>query len=170
VIIMPLTNEIRIEPYRPQHFAAVVAFVEALQDYERADVPELKPGTEIGQSYADLLMRTVAQRNGVMLMATAAEQTVGFVCVWIDEEDDMLLRNEQRQHALVSDIFVSEAWRRRGVARTLLRAAESEMRKRGCRRIRIRSKAANVAALGCYEAAGFRPYEVTFWKPIPATD
>src|SRR6266550_423633 len=110
------------------------------------------------------------QRNGVMLMATAAEQTVGFVCVWIDEEDDMLLRNEQRQHALVSDIFVSEAWRRRGVARTLLRAAESEMRKRGCRRIRIRSKAANVAALGCYEAAGYRPYEVTFWKPIPASD
>ena len=85
---MPLTSEIRIEPYRPQHFAAVVAFVAALQDYERADVPELKPGTEIGQSYTDLLMRTVAQRNGVMLMAMAAEQTVGFVCVWIDEEDD----------------------------------------------------------------------------------
>ena len=127
---MPLTNEIRIEPYRPQHFAAVVAFVEALQDYERADVPELKPGTEIGQSYADLLMRTVAQRNGVMLMATAAEQTVGFVCVWIDEEDDMLLRNEQRQHALVSDIFVSEAWRRRGVARCLCRAVSRQSRRR----------------------------------------
>jgi len=63
VIIMPLANEIRIEPYRPQHFAAVVAFVEALQDYERADIPELKPGTEIGQSYTDLLLRTVAAQR-----------------------------------------------------------------------------------------------------------
>jgi ribosomal protein S18 acetylase RimI-like enzyme len=40
------------------------------------------------------------------------------------------------------------------------------MRERGCRRIRVCSKAANVEALKCYEAAGYQPYEVIFSKAL----
>ena len=42
------------------------------------------------------------------------------------------------------------------------------MRERGCRRIRVCSKATNVDALKCYEGAGYRPYEVIFSKTIDA--
>jgi GNAT superfamily N-acetyltransferase len=161
-----MDQEIRIEPFRPQDAATVVAFVAALQDYEREFVAELKPGADIGQSYADLLLLTAAERGGVTLMARAGMQTIGFVCAFIDEDHDMLLREDARQHALISDIFVIAGWRRRGVARALLQAAEDAMRERGCRRIRIRSKAANHAAVIFYEHAGYRPYEIVFSKPI----
>jgi ribosomal protein S18 acetylase RimI-like enzyme len=73
---------------------------------------------------------------------------------------------DARRHAYVSDIFVGEAWRRRGVGRTLLTAIEAEMRRRGCRRIRICSKAANLAAVSCHQSAGYRPYEIIYAKAI----
>ena len=161
-----MDQEIRIEPFRPQDAAAIVAFVAELQDHEREFVADLKPGADIGQSYADLLLRTAAQRGGVTLMAKAGMQTIGFVCAWVDEEHDVLVREDARQHALISNIFVSASWRRRGVAHALLRAAEDAMRERGCRRIRICSKAANHAAATCYQHAGYRPYEIVFSKRI----
>ena len=40
------------------------------------------------------------------------------------------------------------------------------MLKRGCRRVRVRSKAANLAVSRCYQAAGYRPYEIAFDKVI----
>jgi ribosomal protein S18 acetylase RimI-like enzyme len=167
VITRPATQQaVRIEPFQQQDTAALVIFVEAIQDYERLSVPELKPGSEIGSSYTDLLMRTVAERSGLILLAKAGEQTIGFACAWIDEDDDPLLRDNARHHAYVSDIFVTDNWRRKGVARALLQAIENKMHERGCRRIRVCSKAANIAALTCYEAAGYRPYEVIFSKAI----
>ena len=61
---------------------------------------------------------------------------------------------------------MAEAWRRHGIASALLRAIEAAMRERGCRRLRICSKAGNEEALGCYAAYGFRPYEVILTKDI----
>lgn len=163
-----MEHEVRIEPFSPQDAAAIVAFVQAIQDHERRSVTDLKPGVDIARSYADVLMRNVADRRGVILMARSGGQAIGFLCAWIDEDHDMLLQEDARQHAYVSDVFVVEGWRRRGVAHALLRAAEERMRERGCRRIRVCSKAANVAALKCYEAGGYQPYEVILSKTIDA--
>jgi GNAT superfamily N-acetyltransferase len=44
------------------------------------------------------------------------------------------LRDNARHHAYVSDIFVTDNWRRKGVARALLQAIENKMHERGCRR------------------------------------
>ena len=157
---------LRIEPFQPADLPVVAAFVEAIQEHERLGVPELKPGSEIGLGYAEMLVRTVAARNGIIVLAKVGERAIGFACAWIDEDDDPLLREDARSHAFVSDIFVDAEWRRKGVGRLLLEAMESEMHERGCRRIRICAKAANLAALKCYEAAGYRPYEVTLCKSI----
>jgi ribosomal protein S18 acetylase RimI-like enzyme len=155
---------LRIEPFLPADLPAVVAFVEAIQEHERADALELKPGREIGSAYAARLLHTVEHQDGVILMARAGRDTVGFICAWPDRDDDMLLRDDARDHGYVSDLFVLNSWRRRGVARQLPTAVESEMRRRGCRRIRIVAKAGNIAAMRCYDAAGFRGYEIVLSK------
>jgi GNAT superfamily N-acetyltransferase len=107
-----------------------------------------------------------SQHDGSIAMACHGSEPIGFACAWVDEDDDMLLEERFRRHARVSDIFVAEPWRRRGIARLLLGAIEDEMRRRGCRRMRIIAKAGNRAAMACYEAAGLRSYEVTLWKAI----
>src|SRR5262245_61700026 len=55
---------VRIDAFQPADFATVVAFVEAIQEHERIHVPDLKLGSEIGKPYTNLLLRSVAERNG----------------------------------------------------------------------------------------------------------
>src|SRR5467141_67775 len=130
----------RIEAFQPSDFAAVVAFVEAIQEHERQHVPELKPGPEIGKQYAEMLIRAVAERNGCMIMARADTAAVGFACAWIAQDDDPLIRDDASIHAYVSDIFVDQNWRRQGIASRLMDELEARMRSRGCSRIRVCSK------------------------------
>ena len=156
----------RIEPYQPADLPSVVAFVAAIQEIERASVPELKPGSEIGSDYAGLILGKAAERDGIVLMARSRDEAIGFVCAWIETDEDPCLREEARRHAYVSDIFVVESWWRRGVGRALLAAIESAMRERGCRRARLCAKATNLAALKSYAATGYAPYEVILSKAI----
>ncbi|HEY9757320.1 MAG TPA: GNAT family N-acetyltransferase [Oculatellaceae cyanobacterium] len=159
-------TQIVIDSFQPTDFEVIRGFVESLQEYERAQVPELKTGAEIGANYTKSLIEKIADRDGIILIAKIDSNAVGFVCAWIDEDDDPLLRDEARRHAYVSDIFVDDACRRRGVARLLLQSVETEMRQRGCERIRICTKATNLSAWKCYEANGYQPYEVILSKPL----
>jgi ribosomal protein S18 acetylase RimI-like enzyme len=152
--------------YSPSDHEDLIRFVEAIQEHERAAVPELKPGPEIGSLYARTLVRNVSNEDGCILMARARGQAIGFVCAWKEVDDDALLREEMRAHALISDIFVVEDWRQRGVAAGLLAAIEAAMLERGATQIRVCAKAANALATGCYNRAGYRPYEIIFWKSL----
>jgi ribosomal protein S18 acetylase RimI-like enzyme len=154
--------------FQPTEFEVIRGFVESIQEYERAKVQELKSGAEIGTDYTETLIDAIAdrRRQGIILIAKIDNNAIGFACAWIDEDNDPLLRDDARRHAYVSDIFVADAWRRQGVARLLLQALETAMRQRGCERIRICTKATNLAALSCYEATGYRPYEIILSKPL----
>jgi ribosomal protein S18 acetylase RimI-like enzyme len=157
---------LRIEAHQSADLPLVASFVAAIQEHERASVPGLKPGAEIAAGYAEMIERSVRRNNGVILMARRGAETVGFAAAWIETDPDPCLEEAERRHAYVSDIYVVEAARRQGVGHRLLAALEAEMRKRGCRRIRLCAKATNAVALACYEAAGYRPYEVILSKPI----
>jgi ribosomal protein S18 acetylase RimI-like enzyme len=152
--------------YGSADFAAVIQFVEAIQEHERAAVPALKPGQEIGPIYAETLVRKVADQDGCILMAKAGGQTIGFVCAWKEVDDDALLREEMRAHAFISDIFVVEDWRGRGVAAGLLSAIEAAMLERGSTQVRVCAKSTNALATGSYNRAGYRAYEIIFWKSL----
>ena len=163
-----MTSEtVQIVPYRAADRAAVDAFNAALQEFERQFYPELRPGHEMGP-YTDLILRKSAAPNGLVLIAKAGSRSVGFICGWIDEGDEvdeLLVRADERRRAYVSDLFVEADWRRRGIAHRLLGEFEAEMSRRGCRRVKIASRGENGGALRCYEDYGFRPFVVIFDKP-----
>ncbi len=157
---------IRIEPGRDADRAILVAFAEAIQDHERDTNPKLYPGAVIARAYTAWMTSEVKANGGIILIARDDGHEVGFVCAWPAVDDDQLVRPEARAHAYVSDLYVAPDYRRQGLATSLLEAVESEMAERGCTRIRICAKASNRAALGCYSAFGFLPYEVILEKPI----
>ncbi|HEV3177503.1 MAG TPA: hypothetical protein VGZ72_16030, partial [Stellaceae bacterium] len=103
---------IRIEPYRLADLPLVVTFVAAIQEHESATVPELKPSPEIAAAYTEMIMRNVREKDGVMLMARHATETVGFADGWAEVDQDPCLEEEARRHAYVSDIYFLEATRR----------------------------------------------------------
>ena len=157
---------IAIDAFQLSDFATLIRFVGAIQEHERIDVPDLKSGSEIGSDYAQMLIRMASEQNGCIRMARAETEIVGFGCAWIEEDEDVLLRDDARIYGYVSDIFVEGAWRRRGIALRLLEVLELEMRARGCSRMRICSKAANHLALECYRRAGYQPYEIVLTKRL----
>jgi ribosomal protein S18 acetylase RimI-like enzyme len=150
---------VTIDAFRPSELASLIRFVEAIQEHERIDVPDLKSGSEIGSGYAQTMVRTASERNGCIRMARVGTETVGFGCAWIEEDNDPCLRDDARTYAYISDLFVEGAWRRQRVALRLLEALELEMGGRGCSRMRICSKATNHLALACYRKAGYQPYD-----------
>jgi ribosomal protein S18 acetylase RimI-like enzyme len=155
-----------MEPYGPQDRPVIEDFVAAIQEHERLLVPELRTGAEIAAEYAAHLIAGIEQRDGVLILAKAGAESVGFVCAWMDSDDDPLLAAAHRAHALISDLYVRPEWRRRGIGRALLDEIEQIMRRRGVRKLCITAKAANIDAVRSYEAAKFRPYEIDFWKEL----
>ena len=155
-----------IEPFTPRDFASLVGFVAAIQEHERATVPNLKTGSEIGVDYARFLKETVAKQNGVLLFAKEKGEALGFICAWVEIDDDPLVQDQAREHAYVSDVFIVSARRRKGIARALVAAAEAALHAKGCRRMRICSKASNLPAVKLYESCGFRPYEIIFSREL----
>src|SRR5262249_61519862 len=97
---------IRLDAFQPSDFAALVSFVEALQEHEREQVPELKPGPEIGKRYAEMLMRVVAERDGCMIMARAEAGGGGFACAWVGQGDDLIICQAAPLSAYASVIFL----------------------------------------------------------------
>jgi ribosomal protein S18 acetylase RimI-like enzyme len=152
--------------FQPGDMDVLIRFVSAIQEHERLYVPELKSGDEIGRDYAQLLLKKVSRQNGLILMAHKAKSIIGFISGWIGRDDDPLLQEKYSDHAYVSDIFVSEAHRGQGVAQELLKTLEEEMAKRGCKRIRVCSKASNAHAVGLYRNSDYQPYEIIFSKTI----
>lgn len=60
----------------------------------------------------------------------------------------------------IHDIVVSAGFRRRGVARLLLAAAENAARQRGCCKLTLEVLEGNAAAISAYRQAGFAPYSL----------
>jgi hypothetical protein len=103
---------VTIDAFQPSDLATLIRFVEAMQEHERVDVPDLKSGSEIGPDYARMLIRTASDLDGCVRMARVGTEIFGFGCAWIAEDDDALLRDDAREHGYVSDLFVEGAWRR----------------------------------------------------------
>jgi len=156
---------LRIDPFQSTDLPLVATFIAAIQEHERATVPELKSGSEIADDYVRTMMYRIRESDGVILMARDGSETVGFVAGWMEVDQDPCIKEEARRYALVSNIYVMEAARRRGIAHRLLGAFEAAMREHGSVRLRLCAKASNLGAIACYEAAGYTPYEVILSKP-----
>jgi ribosomal protein S18 acetylase RimI-like enzyme len=59
------------------------------------------------------------------------------------------------QECYLEDLFVEEAYRGRGVGRTLLDAVMEWARARGCRRLRLDTNERNERGIHLYESLGF---------------
>ena len=117
---------LRIDPFQRADLPIIADFVAAIQEHERTTVPTLKTGEEIRSSYTNRIVERATARRGMILLARDGTDVVGFICAWIDQDSDPLLSDEARDHAYVSDLYVSPDARRRGVARRLLDAVAQD--------------------------------------------
>lgn len=156
----------RIRLYRDGDFLAVRAMLNALQEAECAMEPNRVHWSDRGAAYADWMFAEVAQHSGAVFIAEAADESmVGLATCWrAEDEVDITVEPAARVHLYVSEMFVIESWRGKGVAGALLDAVEEHGRKIGVPQITIGSLAVNAPARRAYAKAGFAEYEILLRK------
>ena len=71
-------------------------------------------------------------------------EVIGYLCLW-----------EIGEEIHITNVAVARAWRRQGIARSMLTEILDDARRRGLRMVFLEVRPTNVEALGLYEALGF---------------
>ncbi|MGH6916683.1 MAG: GNAT family N-acetyltransferase [Geminicoccaceae bacterium] len=138
-----------------------------LQDFERDIVGyPLRPGREIEQHYLADLRRRLTEDHGIFLVAEADGEVVGVLAGYVQEAGDRLVDAAFDRSAYISDLFVHDAWRRKGVGSALVRAFEQTMRANGLQWLSVCVKSRNTTAHQAYRAYGFEDYETILTKRL----
>jgi ribosomal protein S18 acetylase RimI-like enzyme len=156
-----------IRPGDDADWPALSKAVADLQDVERAIVGyPLRPGREIGQDYAADLRERLGANHGVFLVAEANGDIVGVLAGYLHQAGDRLVDAAFDQSAYISDLFVHDGWRQKGVGSALVLAFEQIMRANGLQYMSVCVKSRNTTAHEAYRAYGFEDYETILTKRL----
>lgn len=154
-----------VRPYDPARDAeALRACVVEHQDFHRALEPSWPEGKAILDDYVAYLEREMAARDGRLFVAEVDDAVAGFLCVVSAARGDS--PDDPAVFAWVHDVFVRPAYRRRRVATALMAEAESFVRARGARELRLGVLDRNATARALYAGLGFRDYVRVLTKEL----
>ena len=97
----------------------------------------------------------------VALFAWTPSGAAGFACLRVTPAV-----GSREPHALLTELYVREAHRRRGVAGALIRAAEALARRQGADALYLFTGRQNVGAQAFYERQGYQTRSVVYQKPL----
>ena len=165
--ILQEDTRIVIRPYEPGDESACRACVVQLQDAERQFDQRLRPGESMADDYFAQMHVHCRDYAGALLVAQRPSEIVGFVMVLAQVPFESL--DEPPGHyALVAELLVRVGFRRMGIGRALLDAAERYARDAGARELRIDVLSENRPARNLYLREGFTSYKETLSKPLDA--
>ena len=154
----------KIRDYRSEtDLKGLQACVVELQDFECELDSRFPDGAGIVDAYIPDILKRCEQYDGKIMVADEAGEVIGYAMVWTNvpgediEDGDFVC-------GYLADLAVLPAYRKRGVARALIAAAETHAREHGVRYFRIGVMAANTGAQEIYRAAGYVPFSVEYEK------
>jgi GNAT superfamily N-acetyltransferase len=147
------------------HLKGIQACLIELQDFERLLDPRLPSGAEIVDHYIPRMLDRCTQCNGLVLVAELNEEVAGFATILATVQSAEIEEGDI-EYGLVSDIVVASKYRKRGIGRKLLEAAESYAKSNGVRWLRIGVLAENHSADGLYDSMGFKKFYIEREKEL----
>jgi GNAT superfamily N-acetyltransferase len=157
-----------VRPYEASDRDPICQLMAALQDWERQWAVDRVPGETMASDHVTYLLTLAQVSGGETFVALNGDQIVGFLVLIAEseDEDDAHLIPEAKRYGLVTDLYVLESARGKGVGALLLKAAEAHANTMGLSVLRIQSLTANSEAIAFYEGRGYAPYELTLSKRI----
>jgi ribosomal protein S18 acetylase RimI-like enzyme len=146
---------VAIRPYRVADFPFVAELFGRYltEEARRGSARALTP--EFARRYLPKLVREARSPTAVFLVAECGAERAGFAVGLLKKSPDPW--DETRGRAgLLMELHVHPAYRRRGVARTLLGAVERHFREIGCDWLALGVFARNAVAREFYRSRGYR--------------
>lgn len=139
---------------RPADFAALADMMERTGRLHETFEPGfvLAPGWEALQR--GWVRRVLTDTDWYVALATIAGQPAGCLMATLEDAPPIYVLSRR---GFLSDVWVEEAWRRRGVARALVEAAETWFREQGVARVELTVAAANAPGKAVWRRLGYHP-------------
>ena len=147
------------------HLKGIQVCLIELQDFERLLDPRLPSGAEIVDDYIPHMLDRCTKCDGRVLVAELNEEVAGFATILATVMSEEIAEGEI-EYGLVSDVVVASKYRKRGIGRKLLEAAESYAKSNGVRWLRIGVLAENHIADGLYDSMGFKRFYIEREKEL----
>ena len=135
--------------------AGVQACLIELQDFERSIEPSMPTGAEIVDAYIPQMLDRCIECDGKVLVAELNEEVAGFVTI-LAKVSSGEIADGDIEYGLISDIVVASNYRKQGIGKKLLAAAEAYAKSNGVSSLRIGVLAENRHANELYDSLGFR--------------
>ena len=148
------------------HLAGVRACLIELQDFERSLDPRMPSGAEIVDGFIPHMLDRCTKCDGRVLVAELNEEVAGFATILAKVKSEEI-EDGDIEYGLVSDLIVASVYRKRGIGRKLLEAAESYAKSNGVRWLRIGVLAENHSADSLYDSMGFKRLYIEREKELP---
>jgi ribosomal protein S18 acetylase RimI-like enzyme len=111
-------------------------------------------GADIVDAFVPHMLRRCARCRGKVLVAELDGEVAGFASILARVKSDEI-EDGDVEYGLISDLIVAREFRKRGIGRTLLEAAESFAKSNGVKWLRVGVLAKNYAAERLYDSSGF---------------
>lgn len=130
------------------HQACIAGTLEGLSPDEYG----LAQPETVAQMAGQQMQTVLADPGGVVIVATAGHQPVGFLSAALNQDS-----TTDEMNAVLLALWVAPAHRRRGVGRALLSLGEAQFLQRGIRKMKVIAGLHNPAAVHMAERAGYHP-------------
>jgi len=143
---------------------AILQFIIGLQHFEKAIEPNRRIDAAVAEEFYGVLIARAHERHGCILIAEGdGKQPVGWAVAHEDEEDVYVLE-EERRFGYISELYVMEEVRGRGIGHALMGACEDWARTRGLKLMMIAALEGNRRAFDLYRKQGYRSYAANLRK------
>lgn len=159
-------SKISIRSMTPEDYGTFTAFYRDLHRLHAEAMPEIfRP--EAGLPPEDVFCHDLEKEDRCMFLAEEDGTPAGMcVLIWKSIPNDPLFPLLPRQSGHIDDLYVSPAFRRKGIATLLYREAEWLARERGVSHLSLMVWSFNEDALGLYRKLGFTPAMINMEKKL----
>jgi GNAT superfamily N-acetyltransferase len=147
----------------PEDKPVILAFIDGMQRFEHAIEPDRRIDAGVAEEFFTDIFARLAEKSGVAFIAEEGGEKLGWAAAY-REQNDVYVRADEREFAHVSELYVVEAARGKGVGRALIAACEEWARGLPVKVLTISVLEGNKRAATIYRKAGFATYYVGLRK------
>jgi ribosomal protein S18 acetylase RimI-like enzyme len=113
------------------------------------------------------MMEDIEAKSGMIFVARTEGRVAGFIAFWLENEDNVILKESARKHGYISDVWVASDLRDRGLFKNLLTQVKEQLAQfPDVSRSTLKVAAHNTQAIAAYTREGFKPLVIEMSMPL----
>lgn len=164
-----MNSEYQIIKYNNKYEEDVTALLVGLQEHIVRTDPECVQiiHQDYIKCYLDLLLSVINNNDGIIYLAIHKQRPIGLIAGYIEPKDEEdRLTNRCPARGIVSELYVDESHRHKGIAQALFSKIEEYFLTIGCEFVAVNVFAPNISALEFYRSIGYKERNIEMYKRL----